>query len=432
MAQETHQGESTVANGTDPARTLLDRVKASPDLSRSPRLRQLLEYLCEKSLTDPGVPTSEEQIGVEVFGRRQGYDTGADTIVRVQVSQLRRKLEHYFLLAGAAEPIVIDLPKRSYSLVFRPRDEAMPETEGAEAVKTPARWKAFSVGLGVLLMICVALLSWLALENGRLRNRQSTVQGHTPYRDHFWSQVFRSDRQSQIVASDASAMLLCDFLGRTLTPAEYVGSGYPTSLIDTQIQDPSTRAALKNIVGNYLTNMPDLRAATRLSLMAAASGGRSNIVFARDFRYAPQASDNIILLSHRKANPWVALFEERMNFRYNFDPVPYRATIVNLAPRPGEDTSYPVDWGVQTYAIIAHLRKRVGEGTILLLEGTDIAAVEAGCDLLTDEARIKSLYARLGVQPSGTVPEFEVLLRAKQLRNSVRDYVVVAHRLVTQ
>ena len=77
----------------EPSRALLERIKASPDLSRSPRLRQLFVYLCEKGLAEPGASLSEEQIGVEVFGRSPGYDTGTDTIVRVQVSQLRKKLE---------------------------------------------------------------------------------------------------------------------------------------------------------------------------------------------------------------------------------------------------------------------------------------------------------------------------------------------------
>ena len=413
-----------------PDPSLLDRVNASPELGRAPRLRQLLAYLCEKSLADPGIPLGEERIGVEVFGRPQGYDTASDTIVRVQVSQLRRKLEHYFLSTGAAEPVVIDLPKRSYSPIFRPRGQTPPEKEGADAVKTPKRWKIVSLCLGLLLVVCCASAGWLALENWRLRDRLAMGRGRTPFRDHFWSQVFPANRQTQVVTSDGNAMMLCDYLGRTLTPSEYIGSSYPTALIDSQVRDASTREILKGITDNFLTNMPDLRVASRLSLIAAAAGGRLNIVFARDFRYQAQTADNLILLSHRKANPWVSLFEERMNFRYDFDAREYRASVVNLAPEPGEEARYPVEWGAQTYALIAHLRKRVGEGTVLLLEGTDIGAVEAGCDLLTDETRIRSLYGRLGIRPEGPVPEFEVLLRAKQLRSSVRDYVVVAHRFV--
>src|SRR4051812_47278231 len=110
MAPDRRTEAESSAVDTASERALFDRVKASPDLSRSPRLRQLFEYLYERSVSDPGAPLTEERIGVDVFGRPRGYDTGSDTIVRVQVSQLRRKLEHYFLSEGATEPIFIDLP----------------------------------------------------------------------------------------------------------------------------------------------------------------------------------------------------------------------------------------------------------------------------------------------------------------------------------
>jgi hypothetical protein len=429
MRSEPHADAGPASQNGDSGRILLERVMASSEFSRSPRLRQLLEYLCEKSLADPGTTLSEEQIGVEVFGRPRGYDTGSDTIVRVQVSQLRKKLEHYFLSEGAAEPVVIDLLKRLYTPVFRVRDQVPPGKENAEQVLERSRWRVVSVCLAVLLVVCSGLAGWLAFQNSQLRGRVSPSQGRTPYRDHFWSQVFRSGRETRLIPSDGNAMMLCDFLGRPLTPAEYVGSGYPNALIDSQVREPSTRAVLKSIMENFLTNLPDLPAASQLSLIAASHGGRLNIVFARDFRYQPQTPDNLILLGHRKANPWVALFEERMNFRYEFEPKGYQAAIVNLAPMPGEEVRYPVKWGVQTYALIAHLRKPVGEGTVLMLEGTDVTAVAAGCDLLTDETRIQRLYQRLGLRPTGPVPDFEILLRAKQLRSSLRDYEMVAHRV---
>src|ERR1051326_2137806 len=240
-------------------RSLFDRVKAGPDLMRSPRLRQLFEYLYEKSVADPGLPLTEERIGVEVFGRSEGYDTGVDTIVRVQVSQLRKRLEHHFLSDGAHEPVIIEFPRRSYTPVFRLREMDVPEAKSVEPTKTPFPWKTVSVCLAALL----ALSGWLLAEHSDLGRRALAGAGGTPFRDHFWRQLFRGERQTQLITSDANAMVICDFLGRTLTPAEYVGSGYPDGLIDLQIQDPATRRVLKNIASNFVTNMPDLRVASR-------------------------------------------------------------------------------------------------------------------------------------------------------------------------
>lgn len=433
MLQESQDnGGASVANTVESSRALLERVTAGSALSHSPRLRQLLEYLCEKSFRDPGAGPTEEQIGVEVFGRRAGYDTATDTIVRVQVSQLRKRLQQHFLSEGAAEPIVIDLPKRSYTPVFRVREPGPAPNEDSEPAVPQRRWKVVSLCLGVLLAVCAAGGGWLALENGRLRTRSAATAkpAGTTFRDHFWSEMFRSGHQTQVVTSDGIAMILGDFLFRPLTVAEYVAGGYPAGLVKSHIREPAVRGVLNQITSNYLTNLPDLRAATRLSLIAAEMGGHLNIVYARDFRYQPQNHDNLIILSHRKANPWASLFEERLDFRYEFDAKNYRASIVNLAPRPGEEARYPGEWGVQTYALIAHLRKPVGEGTVLLLQGTDIGSVEAGCDILSDETRIRSLYDRLKIRPTGKVPNFEVLLRGKLLHDSVRDYEIVAHRIL--
>ena len=424
MALDQHPETAVSSPDAAHAQALLDRVKASSDFSRSPRLRQLLDFLCAGSLDDSPTPLTEERIGIEVFGRVRGYDTGTDTIVRVQVSQLRKKLEHYFLSEGADESIVIYLPKRSYTPVFRAREPMAAETGSADAVANPGRWSTLRLVLGSLLAIVLAGAGWMLVEKGS--------GGRTPFCDHFWSQLFRGGRPTQVVTSDANVMMLCDFLGRTVTPAEYIGSGYPAALISANIADPAAQRVLRSISSNFVTNMPDVRVTNQLSLLAAARGGRLNIWFARDFRFQPQTPDNLIFLSHRKANPWVSLFEERLNFRYEFNAKENRAAVVNLSPQPGEAPKYPVDWGAETYAVIARMRKPVGEGTVLLLGGADTVATEAGCNLLTDETRMRSLYGRLGITRSGPVPDFEVLLRAKQLRGFVREYEIIAHRILSR
>ena len=402
---------------------VFDRVRASQDLSRSPRLRQLFEYLFEKSGAEPDTPLTEERIGVDVFGRSRGYDTNDDTIVRVQISQLRRRLEHYFLSEGAGEPVVIDLPKRSYTPVFRPRQQPAPEREPVEPAGAESRnWKRISYYLAALSAISLVAVAWL-LAGGGGRH------GRTPVRDHFWSQFFGGARQTQLITSDASLMEICDYLGRALTPAEYIGSGYPNAILDANVSDPSMRRVLKSIGSNFVTSMPDLRVANQLARVSEGFGNPLKVVFARDFRYQPQAPDNLIFLCHRKANPWVALFEDRMNFRYEFDSRDQSAAIVNRAPAAGEQPRYPVQWGVETYAVIAYMRKPVGEGAVLLMEGADTTSVEAVGHLLTDETRIKALYDRLGITGAGAFPGFEVLLRARLLRGFVHEYEVVAHRI---
>src|SRR5579862_3881959 len=104
------------------ARELLHRVASSPQFQKSKRLRELLLYLGERSLKDPDCILREQEIGVDVLGRPSDYDTSHDTLVRVLVSQLRKKLQDYFSADGSDEPLVIEIPKGIYLPVIRARD----------------------------------------------------------------------------------------------------------------------------------------------------------------------------------------------------------------------------------------------------------------------------------------------------------------------
>lgn len=429
--------QSPIEGGTPPPtpsethHDLIGRVMSGSSLSRSPRLRQLLQFLFEKSLEESATPPTEEQIGVAVFGRRHGYDTSTDTIVRVEMSKLRKKLEHYFLDDGRGEQVILELPRRSYGLVFRAREVTAPG--GAELPERRTWWKSLRFWMAISGVAALAAIAVWMLALGAGTATPDAPADATRYRDHFWSNVFAKDRQTNLVTSDGMTMMLCDLLRRPVTVAEYIESGYPANLIDAEIRDPAIRAVFKAEMANHLTSMADLRAALRISQIASSRGAPVNLMIARDFRYQPQNDSNLILLSHRKANPWVSLFDSRLSFRYEFSaPSDLRqnAAILNLSPRPGEQARYPVNWGVETYAVIAYQKKPVGTGAVLMISGADVGSVEAGCDLLSDEARLRSAYDRLGIHPDGALPDFEILLRAKLLRASVLEYDVVAYRLL--
>lgn len=120
---------------TDPRWELAQRVAASAAFEKSQRLREVLLFVCEWALTDPNNVVHEHDIGASVFGRPADFMGGEDTLVRVHASRLRKRLEQYFSTEGAAEPVVIEVPKHSYMPLFRPRGEAAaaPAPDGSVA-----------------------------------------------------------------------------------------------------------------------------------------------------------------------------------------------------------------------------------------------------------------------------------------------------------
>jgi hypothetical protein len=51
---------------------------------------------------------------VEVFGRQPGYDSQASSVVRVEFTRLRKKLEDYYRGEGREDPVRIAFLRGSY------------------------------------------------------------------------------------------------------------------------------------------------------------------------------------------------------------------------------------------------------------------------------------------------------------------------------
>src|SRR5581483_6621208 len=105
-------------------RALLQRVLWSRQIQKSARIRDFLSYVCERAIQEPDAEVHEQEIGLRVFGRTQGYDTTADNVVRVTASQARKKLDLYFSSDGASEPVILEIPKGQYTPIFREREAA--------------------------------------------------------------------------------------------------------------------------------------------------------------------------------------------------------------------------------------------------------------------------------------------------------------------
>jgi len=111
----------------------LERILTSPQLEASPSLCRLLRFVVEETLRGQGGSLKEYSLGTQVFDRGEAFDPRMDPIVRVQARNLRTRLAQYYAGPGAADPILIDLPKRTYVPVFQARAEELAISEPADS-----------------------------------------------------------------------------------------------------------------------------------------------------------------------------------------------------------------------------------------------------------------------------------------------------------
>jgi adenylate cyclase len=121
----------------------------SNEFQNSKRMKELLTYLVDQTVSGKAKLLKGYTIAVDVFGRDKDFDTSNDAIVRVQAGKLRTKLEHYYLTEGISDPIRVSLPKGSYVPCFEQRKTSTPSSF-KESSSQLIRDSASSVSLAVL------------------------------------------------------------------------------------------------------------------------------------------------------------------------------------------------------------------------------------------------------------------------------------------
>jgi hypothetical protein len=404
-------------------RELLHRVATAPRFQKSKRLRELLLYLGERSLQDPAYVLREQEIGVDVFGRSADYDTSHDTLVRVQVSQLRKKLQEHFSEEGRDEPLIIEIPKGNYVPVFRPRAELV-ETAPAHAPyltpqpTSPAPRRTFVLGIAVGA-IAIGLAFWIF---GSLR--QSA--GHPGVND-LWRQLFGNGQTTYTVLADVNLLVFENLIGRTIPASEYETHEFD-QLAELYIRDPAQRALALEVVHRVATSVSDVLAARDFGVLAASQHLPLNLVSARDSSSSLVSSQNTILLGSLRSNPWVSLFEGEMNFQTDYQEKPAAMRFVNRSPMPGEAADYPAEWRRTGYCRVAFLPNPKRSGNVLVISGSDVISTEAGARFVTSEDSVRQLRQKLGLRAGESFPHFEVLLKTQVLNDSIPWFELVAYR----
>lgn len=406
---------------------LLQRVAASQEFQKSRRLRELLLYLGERSLNDPKCILHEQDIGIEVLGRRPDYDTSHDTLVRVQVSQLRKKLQEYFETSGRNEPLVIEVPKGSYVPVFRPRIEEASEAEGESAsVETaPPRRRLLLLWGAAGLVLLIALVDGM-LSLSRHYQRLAGQPDQRPTVNAFWMQLSGNGLPTNLVLSDVTLIPFEKLLGRSMTLSEYEAREFER-LADQQLKDP-IRSLGKEVVNRVTTSVADVEVARDFGVLASENRTPLNLLSARDMSTPLISSQNSILLGSWRANPWVGLFEDQMNFRTDYQESPPSVRFINLAPLPGEQQAYQAEWRRSGYCRVTYLPNPRHTANVLLISGSDVISSEAGGRLLTTEEILRDLRRKLGLKEGEPFPYFEVLLRTEIVNSTVPRFELVAYR----
>ena len=108
------QDVTEVTSTLEEAKAEMAAVLSSSTFVRTPRLARLLKYLCTTYFAGKADQIKEYNIAVDLLGRPESFDPGADAIARVEVHRLRKKLKEYYETEGSSRSIHIVIPTGCY------------------------------------------------------------------------------------------------------------------------------------------------------------------------------------------------------------------------------------------------------------------------------------------------------------------------------
>jgi len=455
-------GEDAPILAHDPRWKLAERVARSPVLYRATQLRDMLLFIVRQTVLNPDEAIHEAEIAHRVLGRRSDFSPLDDNIVRVQMAHLRKKLELFFSTDGSQEDVVITVALGSYRPIFTertrpaqplslsssadaPQKGSQTAADDASASTTPFRTeeaahgvRSASAGSGRIALSVVAIVMILTLGAGCFalwlnlhEERQSLETMHqllTPWKSQpavsaLWANFFDTSRDTDVVLSDDSYLLIEQISKKSTSFPSYLNRSY-VDQSQGQTADLESRFIESMIATKSLGNVSEFKLAQRVMALDPLAKN-VHLYSARQYMPALVKQDNVILIGGRVSNPWVELFENRLNFVENTKFEGYGVTTVtNRAPVSGERTLYTSN-DSEGYCVVAFLPNPGQDGKVLLIEGTSAEATEAAGDFLSGE----QFSAFRGMLHATGLPYFEVLLKTSQVRGTPLTVTIEAYRV---
>ncbi|HEV7716852.1 MAG TPA: hypothetical protein VGO53_14740 [Steroidobacteraceae bacterium] len=183
----------------DQLREHADRIRASGVLGRSPLMQRLFDFLLDCTIA--GKAPKEIEVAVDAFGKGAEFDVSQDAMVRVYIHKLRRKLEEFYVGAGASEPVRLSIPKGEYRFAAESVPVPVPvppEPAPAPVVAAPSPRRKWLVGaLVASLLVNAAVLLAVYLHPVAPRDEFDAVR-HSPV----WAPMLADDRAIFVVVGD--------------------------------------------------------------------------------------------------------------------------------------------------------------------------------------------------------------------------------------
>jgi hypothetical protein len=356
---------------------LLQQILTSRHFAHAGTLKRVLVYLHERSRDSQLRPPKEYEIAVEAMGRPPEFDPQLDPVVRVTVSQIRKRLAAFFSSEGAALPWRLEIPPGRYVTVIRANEKA------------PAG-----------------------------HPRSGCLQ-------EFWGEHWRSSQVTLILYTEP------------LFYTDHHGLFVRHWLINDAARREELHQKAPGLGGIELEPAYHYLSAGEMRCLLSLSRCLTTLGVAADFRNCRHCQrtellrHHAILLGSPRTNPFLEEMQRGLPLRASADSIELWQEGRRARRWRDGPTRRGGDRHLRCWAVLSRFRNPQSGSVVLMIASNHGAAIEGTGHALTLEETVDELLQRLGARQAGILPPFQVLMEvtANELDGEILD-VRFRHMLV--
>lgn len=445
MQRTELQDHDTVFPGREACEEQMERLFRSHWFRESHQLQHFLRFVVEETLAGREAALKEYSIGSAVFHRGKGFDPRTDSIVRVQASLLRKKLDSYYREQGTEDPVLIEMPKGSYIPRFRrpaphppavDRQTRPPLGEPSQIVNPSSRSRHVAMAgflIGALAGILVfqffrtdGPVRWPVVTTGQYIGGDYAAPTDFPL---LWDAFFNGN--SSVLLTYGQPRFYRDETGLFLRDVR-INTGREAEA------DPILSRLTKSLGLNLFpddhtyTGIGELNGMVIMSSFLSRNGLSPHIKGVRSLSPEELKGRNLILISSLRFQTLLASLDVPVEFA--FDGMGDGA-IRNPHRRPGEAAVYRPDPGsgvATSYAMVSLWPGVDAEHRILYLGGIHSWSTLAAVQYVTHRETLREMTQHFQVRAGSRPGYFQVLLKVEGVDGQLRSIRYVTHHQLKQ
>lgn len=283
---------------------LLSQILQSPEFHDSARYQELLRYLVDKSMKVTSL--KETEIAHDVFGKTSSFDPAADPLIRSYISNLRKKLEHYYLTTSDQYDYRLEIPKGQYLVKY---------TKVSQTI-IPKKLRSYlpMIYLGIIGLLLVIIL----IQSFRGTSAASSAADAESV-NPFWAEYMNNDQHPTLI-------VLGDFLVLSEKGVRHLRTFLRDPRVNSEKELLKANQLYKNKYGNYLiSDVTYLGTSAGLGLTEVMKALKRSskpvtVKLSSQLKWDDFENNNIVYIGTLKTLAKLDTLFSRTNLRYHLFP----------------------------------------------------------------------------------------------------------------